>query len=103
VDERRGVDELHDRGVQHRLVAGIAAQTRRHEQHRRPDALAAALLDVFPHLGDERHARLNVPRELVFDTVEIGADRLEDLRQVRRHGEVLRGVTQRMGLGVVSR
>ena len=37
VDERRGVDELDDRRVQHRAVAFVAAQARRHQQHGRPD------------------------------------------------------------------
>ena len=37
VDERRGVDELDDRRVEHRAIAGVAGQARRHQQHRRPD------------------------------------------------------------------
>ena len=34
VDERGGVDELHDGGVRDALVAGVAAQPRRHQQER---------------------------------------------------------------------
>ena len=47
VDQRRGVDELDDRRVQHRALALVAAEPRRHQQHGRADALAAARLDVF--------------------------------------------------------
>jgi hypothetical protein len=85
VDERGGVDELHDRRVEHGAVALVAAQARRHQQHRRADALAAARLDVAAHLGNERDARLDVADELLLDGVEVAADRFEDLRQL---GEV---------------
>ena len=81
-------------GVEHGAIAGVAAQPRRHQQHRRTHALAAALLDVAAHLGNQRDARLDVAHELLLDALEILADRLEDLRQIRRHGEILGGVAQ---------
>ena len=81
-------------GVEHGAVAGVAAQPRRHQQHRRPDALAAARLDVLAHLGNQRDLRLDVPREFALDVLEVVADRLEDLRQIGRRGEFLRGVGQ---------
>ena len=60
VDEGGGVDELHHGGVQHRAAAGVAAQPRRHQQHRRPHPLAAALLDVGANLGDDADLRLDL-------------------------------------------
>ena len=82
VDERRGVDELDDRGV-------AASRGRRrsrasrdgHEQHGRPHALAAAGLDVSADLGNQLDLRLDVSRELAVDLFEVRADRLEDLRK----------------------
>ena len=46
VDERRGVNELDHRRVQHRALAGVARHARGHQQHRRTNPLAAAVLDV---------------------------------------------------------
>ena len=83
VDERRGVDELDDRRVEHGAVAGVAAEPRRHQQHGRPDALAAAHLDVLAHLRDQLDARLEMARELALDARQLVADRLEDLREIR--------------------
>ena len=67
VHQRRGVDELDDRRVEHGAIAGVAAEARGHQQHGRAHALAAALLDVAAHLGDERDAGLDVADELVLD------------------------------------
>ena len=73
---------------------GVAAQARRHQQHRRAHALAAALLDVAAHLGDQRHARLDVPDEFPLDAAR-------DLRGSARRSApgpqtrgVLRGIAQ---------
>ncbi len=82
VDQRRGVDELDDRRIQHGAIAGVTAQPCRHQQHRRPDALAAALLDVAAHFGDQGDARLDVLYELLLDSFELLADRLEDLGKI---------------------
>ena len=46
VDERGGVDELDHRRVEHGAIALVAAETRGHQQHGGPNALAAARLDV---------------------------------------------------------
>jgi hypothetical protein len=54
VDERGGVDELEYRCVQHRRLAAVAGETRRHQQHRRSDSLAAAVLDVVADGGNQR-------------------------------------------------
>ena len=54
VDERRGVDELDHRRVQHGALAGVAGHPRRHQQHGRADALAAAVLDVVADRRDQR-------------------------------------------------
>ena len=81
VDERGGVDELDDRGVEDGPIALIAAQTRGHQQHGRADPLAAARLDVLADRRDQLDLRLDVAGELAIDPLEIGADRLEDLRQ----------------------
>src|SRR5262249_57680962 len=58
-------------------------------------SLAAALLNVLPHLGNEGHARLDAALELLLDAVQIVLDRLEELGQIRRHGQLVRGVSQR--------
>jgi hypothetical protein len=78
------VDELHDRRVQHRALALIAAEPRRHQQNGRTDALAAARLDVFSDARNEVHLRLQVTPELAFDFLEIGANGLEKTQQIRR-------------------
>ena len=83
VDERRGVNELDDGGVQNRAVAGVAHEARGHQEHRRTDALAAARADVLADLRDQRDLRLDVACELLVDLLQVGADRLEDLRQGR--------------------
>ena len=81
VDERRGVDELDHRRVEHRALAGVAGHARRHQQHRRPNPLAAAVLDVVADRGNERDLRLHVPGELAFDLAKVFANRLEHLRE----------------------
>ena len=81
VDERGGVDELDDRRVEHGAVALVAAQPRRHQQHGRTDALAAARLDVLADFRDQLDLRLDVAPELAIDPLQVGANRLEDLRQ----------------------
>ena len=95
VHQRRGVDELHDRGVEHGTIAGIAAQARGHQQDGRPDAFASTLLKVAPHLGDERDARLDVLDEFLFDGFEILSNRFEDLGKIRG-GRFLRCIAQGM-------
>ena len=82
VHERRGVDELHHRGVEHRPVAGVAGEPGRHQEHGRPHALAAARLDVLADLRNQLDPGLDVARELPLDGLQIGADRLEDLGEV---------------------
>ena len=48
-------------------------------KHRRPDPLAAAVLDVVANLRDERHLRLNVACELALHLAKIVANWLEQL------------------------
>ena len=67
VDQRGRVDELDHRRVQHRAVAGVAAQPRDHQQDSRPHTLSAARLDVLPDAGDEIHLRLQVASELALE------------------------------------
>ena len=62
---------------------GVAAQPRRHQQHRRAHALAAALQKVVADLGNDVDLRLDLPRKLALDRFEIGADGLEQLNQIR--------------------
>ena len=61
-------------------IAVVAGEPRRHQQDGRPDPLAAAGLDVLADLRNQLDLRLHVPRELEVDLLEVGADRLEDLR-----------------------
>ena len=84
VNERGGMDELDDGRVEDRAVALVACQTGGHQQHGGTNPLAAARLDVLPDLGDELHLRLDVADELAVHLLEVGADRLEDLRQGER-------------------
>ena len=65
-------------GVEHRAIAGVAAQARGHQQDGGPDPLAAALLDVAAHLGNQRDPRLDVADELALDGLEIFANGLEE-------------------------
>jgi hypothetical protein len=53
VHEGGGVNELDHGRVEHRAVALVAAQPRRHQQDGRAHALAAAGLDVLPDLRDQ--------------------------------------------------
>ena len=94
VDQRGGMDELDHRRVEHGAVAGVSAEPRRHQQDRGADPFASAALDVAAHLGDERHAGLDVADELLLDRLEVAADRFEDLRQIVGDGHFLRCVTQ---------
>ena len=71
------MDELDHRRVENRTVAGVADQARRHQQHRGADPLAAAGPDVLADLRDQRDLRLHVPRELLVDLLEVGANRFE--------------------------
>ena len=84
VDERRGVDELHDRRVQLGVFALVAAEARRHQQDCGAHALAAALLDVLPDLGDERDLRLQVTAKLALDPDQIVANWLEQPDEIGR-------------------
>jgi hypothetical protein len=83
VDQRGGVDELYHRGVQDRAGAGVAAQPRAHQQHRRAHALAAALEQVVANLGNDVDLRLDLAGKLAFDRFEIVADGFEQLDQIR--------------------
>jgi hypothetical protein len=94
VDERRGVDEFDDRGVEHRAVAFGPTETRRHQQNRRSDPLAAAVLDVPPHFRNQGDSGLDVADEFLLDRLQILADGFEDLRQLARDGRFLRCISQ---------
>ena len=78
------------RGVQHRALAGITGHPRRHQQDRRADPLAAAVLDVVADRRNDGHLRLHVTRELALDLAEVVANRLEHLCE-NGGGGVLRG------------
>ena len=82
VDQRGGVDELDDRRVEHGAIAGVAASRAAISSTAGPDALAAAGPDVSPDLRNQLDPRLDLPHEFLFDLVEVGADRLEDLREI---------------------
>ena len=77
VHQRGGVNELDHRRVQHRARAGVAAQPRAHQQHRRAHALAAALQQVVADLRNDVDLRLDLARKLALDRLEIVADGLE--------------------------
>ena len=84
VDQRGRVDEFDDGGVQHRPIALIPAQPRGHQQHGGPDTLSAARLNVAADLRDQIDLRLDMAPEFPIHLLEVGANRLEDLRQGRR-------------------
>ena len=83
VHQRRGVNELDDGGVEHGARPGVAAQARAHQQHRRAHALAAALQQVVADLRNDVDLRLDLPRKLALDRLEILADGLEQLNEIR--------------------
>src|SRR5688500_7843443 len=106
VYQRGGVNELHDRRIEHGAVASVSAQSRSHQQHRGAHALAAAFLYVPAHLGDQRDARLDVLYKLLLDGFEILTDRLEDLGKIGGGG-VVRCIAQgggsdRLGLTILE-
>ena len=68
----------------------VARHARGHQQHRRPDPLAAAVLDVVADRRDQRDLRLDVARELALDLAKIVANRLEQLGE-SDGGRFLRG------------
>src|SRR5262249_10406431 len=72
---------LHAARIREGAVALVAAEARRHQQHGRPDPFPAAGLDVLPDLRNQLDPRLHVPRKLLVHLLQVGADRLEDLRQ----------------------
>src|SRR5207247_3888432 len=84
VNERRGVDELHDGRVQCAAVAAVARQARCHEQDSRTETLAAARSNVLTDRRDQIDVRLEMPLEFAIDLVEVGAYRFEDRREIRR-------------------
>jgi hypothetical protein len=53
VDEGRRVNELDHRGVQHGTIAGVPAQSRRHQEDGRSNPLSAAGLDVLADPGNQ--------------------------------------------------
>ena len=75
------------------VLARVAAHPRRHQQHRRADALAAALLDVIADRRNERDLRLEVTHEFALDLLQVLANRLEHLRE-NGGGRFLRGGIQ---------
>ena len=54
----------------HGALAGVARHPRGHQQHRRPNALAAAVLDVVADGRNDGDLRLHVPSELALDLRE---------------------------------
>jgi hypothetical protein len=79
--EAKRMDELDDRGEEDGEVALEAAEAGRHEQHRRADALSAAVLDVAADFRDDRDVRFDVACELALDLLEVEANGLEDVRE----------------------
>ena len=71
----------------HRRAQGIVGGTRpngdrvvvSHQQHRRPHALAARVLDVAADLRDEPDVRVHLAAELELDLLEVLAHGLEDV------------------------
>ena len=82
VHQRRRVDELDDRRVGHGALTLIAGESRRHQQQRRANALAAARLEIASDLRDELDPRLDVAVVRLLDGIEIGSNRLEDMDEI---------------------
>ena len=81
VHERRRVDELDDRRKERRVLACIPAHPGGHQQDRRTNALAAALLDVVADGRNQRHLRFEMPHEFALDLFQVVTNRLEHLRK----------------------
>ena len=86
VDQRGGVHHLHHRAQADGAGAGVAEQVRGEQQQRRPDALAAALAQVFGNFGDGADAGGGVAAQLLLDRHEVFPQQLEDLSR-RRYGQ----------------
>src|SRR5690606_11810523 len=85
VDERRRVDELDHRRVQHgHLAAGVAGEPGGHQHDGRPYPLATALLEVPADLGNQLDAGVDMAEEGLVDALEVGPDWFEQLREVGR-------------------
>ena len=107
VDERRGMDKLHDRRVEHGAVAAVAAEPCRHQQHRGANPLSAARLNVLADAGNQINLRLDVPAEFRVDPLEVFTDGFEDVGEVEsgvlhefgasRHLNTITGECQRAG------
>ena len=94
------MNSMHRR-VEHRALAGVAGHARGHQQHGRPDPLAAAVLDVVADRRDQRDLRLHVPGELALDLAKVVANRLEHLRE-SGGGGFLRGGIQAVSDQTIS-
>ena len=85
VDERRRVDELDDGRVEDGAVALVAASAAR-PSAARPAACACRRSSgcTCRSCGISVDLRLDVAREFAIDLLEVGANRLEDLREGER-------------------
>jgi hypothetical protein len=79
VNQGGRVDELDHRRVQHGPIAGIPAQSRRHQQDGWPNPLSTARLDVLANNGNQLDLRLDVTRKLRVDPGQVFTDGLENL------------------------
>ena len=86
VDQRGGVHHLDHRAEADGALARVAEQMRGQQQQRRPDALAAALAQVFGDLSDGADAGGSVAAQLLLHRDEVLPQQLKDLSR-RRYGE----------------
>src|ERR1035438_4506778 len=59
--------------------SGAADQPGGQQQQRRPQPLAAALLQILTDLGDDLHRRDGLQADLLFHALQIVVDQVEDL------------------------
>ena len=83
VHQRRGVHHLHHRAQPDGALAGVAQRVRREQQQRGPNALAAALAQVFGDLRDGADAGGGVAAQLLLDRHEVVPQQIEDLSRRR--------------------
>ena len=83
MNQRGGVHHLHHRAQSDGARARVAQHVRRQQQQRRPDALAAALPQVFGNLRDRAYAGGGVPAQLLLDRHQVVPQQIEDLSRRR--------------------
>jgi hypothetical protein len=88
------MNELDNRGVENGSLPFVAAEAGRPSTTPPGARASRRCSECSAHLGDQGHARLDVPDEFPFNSFEVVANRLKDLRQIGRERGILHCVGQ---------